>query len=173
MNYALSYIDLEFGDGTYRFKLGLKQIAELQEKRGTDVTWPDGSTGRRPKPLGVIRQQMFLQEYDPLDLLEIIRLGLEGGAQGIVNETDVEVSPLKAKRLVEHHCTGDQRMPLDEQHILCTKVMGVCCAGREPTKEEREERDKPPPGPPPAEPEMGDSSTSPTPLGTEPPSEAP
>jgi hypothetical protein len=122
----LTSVNLYFADGTYLFRFRSRHIAELQEKRGFAVTWPDGSTGKRPKPLGMIWREHTTGDYDPLDSEEIIRLGLIAGAGGVVNEEPVTVTPTSALLLCQR--TFDD-MPQEDKWQLATAILVATCQG--------------------------------------------
>lgn len=102
---------LEFGDGSYLFKLKLPQLAELQEKCNAGI--------------GTIYMRVQLGDYHYQDLIETIRLGLLGGAKGLVNEEEIRVSDVTARRLVERYCDR----PLDELHVLARAILGAAVVG--------------------------------------------
>lgn len=92
-------VELDFGDGTYTFRLGLSEIEELEEKR---------------------RQSLFViaRGLDPetrkahlRDIMEVIRLGLIGGG----------MKPVEALGLVRRYV---DRRPIDEsRHIAYLVVL--------------------------------------------------
>lgn len=110
---------LEFGDGSYLFKLKLKQIAELQEKANAGI--------------GTIYARVELGDYWVEDLNETIRLGLVGGGKGEVDEQELVVSPELALKLYKRY--GEDR-PLGEKLTLAQAILRACIHGYEP-------RDKP------------------------------
>ena len=109
--YSPNEVWLEFGDGRYLFKLKLKQIAELQEKCGAGI--------------GEIYARVMLGHYHIEDLLQGIRLGLVGGAQGVVSETEIRVSPELANKLVERYCDR----PLEDVYKIAKIVYQACIHG--------------------------------------------
>lgn len=132
-------IDLDFADGAYTFALPAMQLAELQTKRGWPVSWPDGSTGQRPKPFGLIWREHLTGEYDPNDCREIVRLGLIGGGQGLTGAgVEVKVSSLMAETLMKSYFDP---MPTDEQWKLATSILVAVCQGYTPPPEEQQEED--------------------------------
>lgn len=76
-------VELRFADGTYLFKLGLKQIEELQDKCG--------NSGFAEITNRVIREEWTIQ-----DIYHSIRLGLIGGG----------LPPVKALELVDRYVDG-------------------------------------------------------------------
>jgi hypothetical protein len=125
-------IDLEFADGTYTFKLGLKQIAELQTKCGCGI----GALYAR-----VLRGRYLLEdasfghpaeaEYRVEDLTETIRLGLIGGGTGEVNEQVVDVTPIVANRLVQNYVAD---RPLSEGWSIAAAILNTAIEGYTPKK---------------------------------------
>ena len=105
---------LEFGDGEYLFKLKLKQIAMLEESCGEGI--------------GTLYARVELGQYYAKDLTEVIRLGLTGGAKGIVAEQELSVSPEKATKLVTQYCDR----PLDEIWTIARAVYRACIHGYAP-----------------------------------------
>lgn len=119
-------LELAFGDGDYLFDLKLPQLAELQRLRGPIFT----VYARVLKGRYQIGEQIVIRpeegEAHAEDLFETIRLALVGGGRGLVNEVEVEVSALTAKRLVETYC---HPQPLQQSWgiaaaILAAKVQG-------------------------------------------------
>lgn len=110
--YRVNEVWLEFGDGSYLFKLKLKQIAELQEKCNAGV--------------GEIYARVELGNYWIEDLYEVVRLGLVGGGKGLVNEQELVVSPELALKLFKRY--GEDR-PLDQLWTLAQSILRVCVHG--------------------------------------------
>lgn len=96
-------INLEFGDGEYRFKLGIGEFERLQEK--CDAGPP------------LILERLATQRWLVADIRETIRLGLEGGG----------TAPAVVMGLVRRYIDG---RPLAEslpvaQAVLLAGIMGV------------------------------------------------
>lgn len=68
-------IDLAWADGEYRFRLGLGQLRELQEK----VNQPRIAIGATPIGPGTLLRLAMERDLWPHEVREIIRLGLIGG----------------------------------------------------------------------------------------------
>lgn len=127
----ITSLELLFADGEYSFDLKLPQLAELQEKRGPifavygrvlkgrylvgDITMADTTAG-----------EAFAE-----DLFETIRLALVGGGRGLVDGSEVPVSPLTAKTLVERYCHAQ---PLKESWSLAAAILSARIEGYEPKK---------------------------------------
>ncbi|WP_164521229.1 gene transfer agent family protein [Sphingomonas sp. ABOLF] len=125
-------LTLHFADGEYLFDLKLPQLAELQEKRGAGVF----------KIYSRVMQGRFLMDGQPIalaaegeafaeDLFETIRLGLIGGAKGIVNGQPVAVNALTAKLLVERY---SHPAPLRESWATAAAILGARIEGYDPPK---------------------------------------
>lgn len=155
--FAPAEIELEFADGEYLFRLPAKQIAELQERRGYKVTWPDGASGHRPKALGTIWREHLAGEADPQDSREVIRLALIGGGKASVNGTPREIDRTAAKLLVEDDV---ETWPEMEIVKFATTILIACCNGFRPP----EDKDDPPKKP--KRRAKTSSSTSPPPPPT-------
>lgn len=61
-------VELDFGDGTHRFRLAIGQLEELQEKTGVGPY--------------VLLQRLMSGEWHTADVRETLRLGLVGGGMG-------------------------------------------------------------------------------------------
>lgn len=125
-------IELEFGDGAYLFALKLPQLAELQRTCDAGVFAIYGRIARgryllNGEPHGVPHEC----EAYVLDVYETIRLGLIGGAKGFVNGQAVEVTPLRARELVE---TYIHPAPLKEAWDLAAVILMAKIEGYEPPK---------------------------------------
>lgn len=158
-HYAPPQITLDFAGGRFTFALPLPLIAELQHRRGFKVSWPDGSTGSRPKPFGAIWRDVASNgEYDPLDCVEIIRLGLIGGAGGERAGAPVPVTRAVADAMVAEHVGNEERliMPTEEIWRLAAMILVAVCQGYAPRKVDGDDDDSGK-----AEAAETDSSTSP------------
>lgn len=127
---AQTALELRFGDGEYLFDLKLPQLAELQEKRGCGIF----------KLYGRVLKGRFLFEGQAIalaeegeayaeDLYETIRLGLIGGARGLVDDKEIEVSPLTASKLVERYC---HTRPLRESWSVAAAILAARIEGFDP-----------------------------------------
>ncbi len=122
---------LAFADGEYRFRLGLAQIAAIEEKCG-----PIGEVYSRlmrgrylvsGEPLGNAAEAAFKMA----DVQEVIRHGLIGGGMGMVNDAEVAVGPLKADALCRDYITT---RPLLEGWSLAVAIVGALMEGFTPPK---------------------------------------
>lgn len=130
-DYPPPHIVLEFGDGSYLFRLGLAEIAELQTKCG--------GSGLGAIYARVLRGRYAVEGRDDLtfgvpqegdwtltDLLDTIRLSLIGGGTGTVNGAEVKVDPTRARQLME---TYVHTRPLGEAWTLATAILTALVIG--------------------------------------------
>lgn len=139
---AIAEIELEFGDGQFLFKLPALYIDRLQRERGTDVTYPDGSQGKRPKPFGQIFREHMTGDYDPLDSLAVIKLGLTAGGRGMVAGESIKVDPTKARIMTEDVTAT---WPVEQWYLFASAILRACCYGYEPTAGDKEPGNETPP----------------------------
>ena len=132
-----SSIDLQFADGAYRFKLGLDQIRELQDRTGAGI----GALYARVLA-GRMGDQM--DEGYPLfagfyidDVRETVRQALIGGESGLVDGADVKVTSLRAGELVERYLDP---MPLVEQWKLAAAILFELVEGYEDDESDRDDQ---------------------------------
>lgn len=124
----LAQIELEFGDGLYRFRLPPVHVDKIQKSRGYRVTWPDGSEGMRPKPVGMIMREIMGGEFDILDCIAIIQEGLIAGGGGVVDGEDVTMTATKARMMVEDVVNT---WPIQEVHDNAAAIIRGCWFGVE------------------------------------------
>lgn len=110
-------IPLAFGDGEYVFALPIKQIVALEAKAG---------------PIDAVKQRLLFGGFGILDVVETIRHALIGGGKGMVNDTEVKVSELKANSLVATYVDGK---PLAEIDIIAKAVITALYVGYAPEAE--------------------------------------
>lgn len=124
-------ITLAFADGEYRFRLGLAQIAAIEDKCG-----PIGEAFARlmkgrylvnGQPLGSTAEAGFKLA----DVLETVRQGLIGGGSGLVHGQTVNVDPVRASSLVEFYVAS---RPLMEGWSLAVAIMTALMEGFTPPK---------------------------------------
>lgn len=126
---------IPFGDGKYRFRLGLLQLAELQTKTGVG--------------LGALHARVLQGRYfkvgdeagesigDPRegawhiqDLTETVRLALIGGGKGwLPDGTEVKVSPVMAQDLITAYVLD---RPLSEAWSLAAAILYCLIEGFKP-----------------------------------------
>lgn len=132
--FAPSEIDLILPFGTIKFRLPPVRIARLQQARGIKLTYPDGATGVRPKPIGaIVREHLvgvngdvtalvvdsYLGEYDAEDSREVIVQGMIGGG----------MEEHAARLLVVEQVDP---WPLEEKWKLATAILVACAQGYVP-----------------------------------------
>lgn len=150
-----TWIDLKFADGEYRFFLGPSQIAELEKKCDAGIGRIYGRTlaGR----LSMAEEDVLPHEADFrfAELREIVRQGLIGGAQGMVDGAEVAVSSIRANELVDRYVLSrHDRVALRTLWALAASVLFALVEGYDPDP-------KATPGSDPATPTSG--STTPAP----------
>jgi hypothetical protein len=116
--HVVSEIILDFADDKYLFRLGLKQIAELQEKcnAGIGAIFARVLQGRMVMPNGDQFGNPMQSAYRHEDLRETIRLGLIGGG----------LDPVKAFKLIERYIDGQ---PLRLAWDLAAAILAACIEG--------------------------------------------
>ena len=125
---ALAEIELEFGDGLFMFRLPALYIDRLQKERGYDVTWPDGATGKKPKPFGQIFREHMTGDYDVLDSLAVVKLGLTAGGGGVVAGATVKLDPTKARIMSEDVAKS---WPVEQIYLFAATILRACTYGYE------------------------------------------
>lgn len=122
----IAEVELEFGDGAYTFRLPPVYVDKIQKQRGWDVTWPDGATGKKPKPIGMIAQEIMGGHFDILDCLAIIIAGAQAGGRKVVAGEVVELNATKARMDAEDIL---QTMTIEDIHMTAQAVLGGCWYG--------------------------------------------
>jgi len=122
-------VTLAFGDGDYRFWLGLPQVVELERKCGDKSVFAMydamgaglGIDGATPVYLGGGSAMVT-------EIRETIRLGLIGGKSGMVDGAEIEVGPQAARELVEGYVFPNRPM-VEGLHvawsILHAAIVGI------------------------------------------------
>lgn len=121
-------VDLDFGDGRYRFWLGLPQVVELERKCGGKsvfIMYDEmgaglGMAGDAPIYMGGGTAMVT-------DIRETIRLGLIGGGSGTVTGEEVEVGPRRAIELVDAYAFPTR--PLTESLHVAWSILHAAIAG--------------------------------------------
>lgn len=132
-------ITLDFGDGEYRFRLGLKQIAELQTKcdAGIGAIYSRLMRGRYRDGEDIVLNPMEAV-WKVQDIYETIRLGLVGGGRGLVNGEAVNVTPEKALALCRQYV---EDRPLLDIWKIAAAIMSACIIGyADPTAQKKTEQ---------------------------------
>ncbi|MGL4445670.1 MAG: gene transfer agent family protein [Alsobacter sp.] len=102
-------ISLVWADGPHTFRLGIKQLRELQEKCADRIRQRE----RGPKE---ILEALFMGSWLVDDVIQTIRLGLIGGG----------MDPAKAYTLVENYVEG---RPLSENVMTAVAIIGAAMVG--------------------------------------------
>lgn len=144
--FAPAEVELELPIGTFLFRLPPPAIAKIQEARGMRVTYPDGSSGVRPKPIGAIIREhlagvngtvlelaadLYMAEFDAADTREVIVQGFIWGGGGVVDGVRVDLDEMAARRLVIDKVDP---WPLVEKWKLATSILVTCAQGFVPPK---------------------------------------
>lgn len=110
-------VELDFGDGRYRFWLALPHVIELERKAGNKSVF--AIYDQLGAGLGLDGDQaVYLGGGAAMitDIRETIRLGLIGGNNGMVAGEDVEVGPIRARELVDLY-TFPNRPIVESVHV--------------------------------------------------------
>jgi hypothetical protein len=142
----VTWIDVPFGDGTYRFQLGGKQVEELeracayQGKDGSVIPLGVGAIfsrvakGRAFLPTGevdwtnITQAELLASEICQRDCVETIRLALIGGNRGVVGGKVVPVSPTRALQLLDAYVVGQ---PVEDAWHYAFASLGALMYGVE------------------------------------------
>lgn len=144
-NVAAAEISLELPFGTFLFRLPPARIAQVQEARGVRFQYPDGSTGKRPKPIGtIVREHLagvlgdvpneflvddYTGDHDGADSREVIIQALQGGG----------MADMDARRLVIDNIDP---WPENERWKLATAILVACVRGYIPPTQPGEDSDQ-------------------------------
>lgn len=128
-------IDLPFANGVYTFALYGPQIDEIQRKCGIGI---GGLLGRLLTGVYADPKTGELVEVDPLggmwhdaDIVEVIRQGLIGGKQGVVDGQTVQVSSIRANELIASYVTSQ---PRKANWLVAAAVVKALIEGYEPPR---------------------------------------
>ncbi len=150
----VTWVEVPFGDGVYRFHLGRKEVEELeracayQNKAGDVVPLGIGAIfsrvakGRAFLPTGEVdwanisEAEILASEITQRDCVETIRLGLIGGGRGYVNGEEVPVSARRALQLVEAYVVGQ---PIEDAWHYAFATLGALIYGVTPPPVQRGE----------------------------------
>ena len=110
-------VELDFADGRYRFWLALPHVVELERKCGGKSVFAIydqlgaglGLNDDAPVYLGGGKAMIT-------DIRETIRLGLIGGNSGMVDGSESEIGPQRARDLVDSY-TYPNRPLIEGMHI--------------------------------------------------------
>lgn len=125
---------IKLGGDTFLCRLPLERVAELQASRGYPVQWPDGSRGKRPKPMGAIwREHIQNGEYDPEDSRAIIFQALVGGAK--VTRADGAQQAVDRAMADEVCRLWVDPIPHEDKWQIATEILIACCQGYRPPQD--------------------------------------
>lgn len=146
-----NFIELQFADGDYLFRLPIAQVVELQEKcdAGVGAIFARLMAGRYKDTNGDIVLNPLEAQFKAQDVRDTIRLGLIGGGKGTVDGQQVAVDPTKARRLVADYV--DTR-PLLETWRIASAVLAAFVVGYSPPDAQKKT--------PAQEPVRGDGTTT-------------
>jgi hypothetical protein len=140
----VTWIEVPFGDGVYRFHLKRPQIEELERmcsypgKDGKPVPLGIGAIfsrvakGRDFLPTGdvdwsgISAAELLASEICQQDCVETIRIALIGGNRGIVGGREVRVSPDRARQLVDSYVVGQ---PVEDAWHYAFATLGAAMYG--------------------------------------------
>jgi len=137
-------IDLDFADGRYLFALPLPQLEELEERCG----YTDTKGNRRRRGVIAVYGDLIagldvqdgqivaipqIGQASGVDARHVIRLGLIGGASGIVEGQPVKVDALVARSLCERYVDP---MPIVKRWTMAAAILKAAIEGYEPKKAE-------------------------------------
>ncbi|GGC23000.1 hypothetical protein GCM10011371_08360 [Novosphingobium marinum] len=151
MTKPITAVDLPFADGTYRFWLTLAPLAELER------TLSELAANAPERPASMLGLEWQLRSGISLTeegkavytgaadssavkaIRETIRLALVGGNLAIVDGEEREVSPQRAKELVETYVYPER--PLGEAAAMAWRILGAAVYGDTPSASSEEKAD--------------------------------
>lgn len=135
-----SEIELKFADGSYTFKLPIKQIHEVERKCREASGIPSGIGdifARVLKGCVQVGDEVMLvpssAAFYVSDIVETLRHGLIGGGTGVVNGEEIKVTPIIANRLIDTYVL---EKPLADSWNMAASVLGACVVGYDPPKKD-------------------------------------
>ena len=117
----------EFADGEYRFWLPLPELFEFERENGPLTKFHEDM--REGTGLDGENNFVFIGggSATAKAILDITRLALKGGNQGMVDGEEDEVGPIRAKRLVTDYCYPAR--PLAESAALAFRIASTALFG--------------------------------------------
>jgi len=127
-----TFRDIDFADGTYRFMLTMGGILAIEEKCKARI----GAIHRHLLAGRYANDKADFGyslegDYGAVELLEICRQGLIGGASGFVDGRDVKVTDHLATFLVRTYLHPENGNPLMKAWDLATAIVQACVIGYE------------------------------------------
>lgn len=139
-----NYLILDFADGEYTFRLGVGQVAELQEKCGgvgIGEIYARLMAGRYRDRDGAIVLNPLEARFKYEDVVETIRLALVGGGTGTTNEETVKVDAVKALSLVRRYV---HPRPLLETWPVASAILSAFIVGYDAPTAQKKSVTEPP-----------------------------
>lgn len=133
-----THIDMEFGDGTYRFRLTMAGIQAIQDKCNARIgTIRSHVLQGWYSDKGVPVINLLASDYGLDEVMEICRQGLIGGRWGYVDGREIEVKdwPNLASNLLRTYLHPDTGNPLDRAWTLAGMILFASLKGYEPAAE--------------------------------------
>lgn len=117
-----NHLTLDFGDGSYDFKLSWAACAEIERKSDAGIQ--------------AIYERVMAGHSRLVDVAEIIRQGLLGGSGGTVDGQAVECKPSIVAALIERYVTGPEACPFIESWNLAATIFHTFMQGYEPAQKD-------------------------------------
>lgn len=153
----MTWLDLPFGDGVYRFSLGPKQVKELERSRayqgrngeiiplGIGAIFSRVAKGRAFLPGGdvdwhnITEAELLASEMTQADCVETIRLALIGGNRATVAGEVVTVTTARADQLIDAYVVGQ---PVEDAWTYAFAALGALMCGVDAPQPVPDETDK-------------------------------
>lgn len=128
--------DIDFGDGTYTFRLTMAGIIAIEEKCKARI----GAVHRHLLAGRYANDKADFGyslegDYGAVELLEICRQGLIGGGAGFADGREIKMSDYLATHLVRTYLHPENGNPLMKAWDLATAIVQACVIGYEPDAE--------------------------------------
>jgi hypothetical protein len=117
-----NHLTLDFGDGSYDFKLPWAACAEIERKSDAGIQ--------------AVYERVMAGQSRLVDVAEVIRQGLLGGAGGKVDDAAVECKPAVVSALLERYVTGPDARPFIESWNLAATILHTFMQGYEPAQKD-------------------------------------
>ena len=117
-----NHLTLDFGDGSYDFKLPWAACAEIERKSDAGIQ--------------AVYERVMAGHSRLVDVAEIIRQGLLGGSGGTVDGQAVECKPSIVAALLDRYVTGPEARPFIESWNLAATILHTFMQGYEPAQKD-------------------------------------
>jgi hypothetical protein len=129
-------LTVAFADGEYLFRLGLKQINEIQNTCGAGIgtIFARLSKGRFFKQTSageVAVADDMVGDYWIEDIVTVIRQALIGGGKGWVDGEEVKVDAARVNQLIENYVLADDK-PIGDAWTLAHAILFGRIRGYQP-----------------------------------------